>query len=159
MHWLIDGHNLIGQLPHLHLDDPHDEAKLLEHLRRYRAKTGHSITVVFDSGLSYRPGVTKKQGGITVQFAPSGKSADQLIIRRIRKVKDSQAVMVVTSDRAIRQAATQAGIRVLNSSEFAQQLLQNPSGAAPQDAGSQADVNLSPDEVDEWLNIFNQTDE
>ena len=97
MRWLIDGHNLIGRMPDLRLDDPNDEEKLLQHLRRYRAKTGHSITVIFDPGHSYQPGQTKKEGGITIQFAPPGKTADQLIMRRIRKVKNPQAVIVVTS--------------------------------------------------------------
>ena len=154
MQWLIDGHNLIGQMPNLRLDDPHDEEKLLEHLRRYRAKTGHAIVVVFDAGHTYRPAATKKRGGITIQFAPAGKTADQIIMRRLRKVKNPQAVMVVSSDRAVQQAARQARVRVLNSSEFAAQLL--PAAQTEHDAGSQADVTLSPDEIDEWLNLFNQ---
>lgn len=154
MHWLIDGHNLIGQMPNLHLDDPHDEDKLLQYLRRYRARTGHPITVVFDAGYSYRPGQTKKQGGITVQFAPSGRTADQILMRRMRRIKNPQAYMVVTSDRAVQQAATRVGVRTLSSTEFAQQLLSSP---APE-TDSQADIHLSPDEVEEWLDLFNQSE-
>lgn len=156
MHWLIDGHNLIGQMPNLRLDDPNDEAKLLEHLRRYRARTGHKITVIFDSGLTYRPGQTKKQGGITIQFAPSGKTADQLIMRRLRRVKNPQAVIVVTSDRAVQRAADQVRVRTLGSRDFVQQLFNNTPGNTSTDEGNQADVKLSPDEVDEWLSIFKQ---
>jgi len=144
-------------MPHLHLDDPNDEEKLLQHLRRYRAKTGHSITVIFDPGHSYQPGQTKKEGGITIQFAPPGKTADQLIIRRIRKVKNPQAVIVVTSDRAVQEAARQARIRVIEAGAFAQQLLPMPPAQA-EDEGQQADINLSPDEVDEWLALFKQRD-
>jgi hypothetical protein len=33
--FLIDGHNLIGQLQDLSLDDPYDEAKLTVAIRRY----------------------------------------------------------------------------------------------------------------------------
>ena len=154
MHWLIDGHNLIGQMPNLHLDDPHDEDKLLQYLRRYRARTGHPITVVFDAGYSYRPGQTKKQGGITVQFAPSGRTADQILMRRMRRIKNPQAYMVVTSDRAVQQAATRVGVRTLSSTEFAQQLLSSPEP----ETDSQADVHLSPDEVEEWLDLFNQSE-
>ena len=56
MQWLIDGHNLIGQMPNLRLDDPDDEAKLLQYLRNFRARTGHRITVVFDAATkSVRP--------------------------------------------------------------------------------------------------------
>jgi len=158
MQWLIDGHNLIGQMPGLRLDDPHDEEKLLEHMRSYRARTGHHLTVVFDSGQTYHSAQTKKQGGITVQFAPSGKTADQIIMRRLRKVKNPQATMVVSSDRAVQRAAQQAGVRILDAKAFAQQLLQQDSAGQGQDEGSRADVNLSPNEVDEWLNLFNQSD-
>lgn len=157
MHWFIDGHNLIGQMPNLHLDDPHDEEKLLERLRSFRAKTGHHLTVFFDPGPGYHPSRTKKQGGITVRFAPAGKTADQLLARRLRRLKNPQAATVVSSDRAVQQAARQAGVRVLEAREFAQQL-SRPTSAPISDEGAQADVNLSPQEVDEWLNLFNQSD-
>lgn len=156
MQWLIDGHNLIGQMPNLRLDDPHDEEKLLGYLRSYRAKTGHSIIVVFDSGSGLGLGGTKKQGGITVQFAPAGKTADQIIANRVRRVKNPQAVIVVSSDRAVQRAAQQAGVRTLNAGEFAQQLHQGSNASSEPDAGSKADIKLSPDEVDEWFNLFNQ---
>ncbi|GAB4442942.1 MAG: NYN domain-containing protein [Anaerolineae bacterium] len=160
MHWLIDGHNLIGQMPNLRLDDPHDEAKLIEQLSRYRAATGHAITVVFDAGGGYRPGTTRKERGITVQFAPPGKTADQIIMRRVRRVKNPQAWMVVTSDRAVQTAAQHAGVRVAGSAEFARQLQgQGGSAAGMADAGSRADVRLSADEVDEWLDLFNRNAE
>lgn len=157
MRWLIDGHNLIGHMPNLRLDDPNDEEKLVEYLRRYRARTGHQITVVFDAGPSYHPGTTIKQGGITVQFVPPGQTADQIIKRRVYRVKNPQAIMVVTSDRSIQQAARQARVRVVTAQEFGQQLLRL-SGAvrAEESAGSQADVQLSAEEVDEWLKIFKQ---
>ncbi len=159
MQWLIDGHNLIGQMPNLQLDDPHDEEKLLEHLRRYRAKTGHRLTVIFDPGQGYRSGQTKKQGGLTVQFAPSGKTADQIIAQRLRKIKDPQSLIVVSSDRAVRQAAQQARVRTLTSKEFIRQLTQGSPTASPEsDEGNRADVTLSPDEIDEWLKLFNQQD-
>jgi predicted RNA-binding protein with PIN domain len=154
MKWLIDGHNLIGQMPNIRLDDPHDEEKLLGYLRSFRARTGHSLTVVFDAGPTYQTGSNQKRGGITVQFVPSGQIADQILVRRIRKVKNPQEVMVVTSDQAVAQIARQAGIRVTPSGEFARQLLQmqtNPDGE-----DDQANVSLTANEVDEWLDIFNQ---
>lgn len=154
MQWLIDGHNLIGQMPNLRLDDPDDETKLLEHLRRFRARTGHRVTVIFDAGPGYRPAETKKAGGITVQFAAHGQTADQIISRRIRQVKNPQELIVVTSDRAVQQAARQARVRVLTAQEFGQQLLQGSLPVEEDDQGSQAEVNLSADEVKEWLKLF-----
>jgi predicted RNA-binding protein with PIN domain len=155
MRWLIDGHNLIGHMPNLRLDDPNDEEKLLEYLRRYRARTGHQLTVVFDAGQSYHPAATKKRGGITIQFAPHGKTADQIIIRRAGRVKNPQEVKVVTSDRSIRQAVRQMRIEVVSAREFGQQLLQLSAAAeSTEDEDSRAGIRLSAAEVDEWLEIF-----
>jgi predicted RNA-binding protein with PIN domain len=157
MHWLIDGHNLIGQMPNLRLSDPNDEEKLLDYLRRYRARTGHRLTVVFDAGDTFQPAKTKKQGGLTVKFVAHGQSADQIIKKRLRQVRNPQGTMVVTSDRAIQQAARQAGVRVVTAQEFGQQLLQLSSGSGSgNDENNQAELHLSADEVEEWLEIFGQ---
>jgi predicted RNA-binding protein with PIN domain len=157
MQLLIDGHNLIGRMPNLRLDDPDDEEKLLEYLRRYRARTGHSLVVVFDAGQVYHPAKTKQQGGITIQFAPHGKTADQIIIQRVHRVKNPQGVMVVSSDRTVRQAAQQARVRILDAKEFARQLVQ-PAVTSETSENSQADIKLSPDEIEAWLALFNQSE-
>jgi predicted RNA-binding protein with PIN domain len=155
MHWLVDGHNLIGHMPNLQLSDPNDEEKLLEYLRRYRARTGHRLTVIFDAGQSYRPAETKKQGGITVKFAPQGQTADRIIIRQVRQVRNPQGMIVVTSDRTIQQAVRQLGVRVVTAQEFSQQLFQLSGGAKPEkNEENQADLSLSPEDVEEWLKIF-----
>jgi hypothetical protein len=152
MKWLIDGHNLIGQMPNLRLDDPNDEEKLLEYLRRFRARTGHSLTVIFDAGPAYQTGSRQSRGGITIQFVSSGQIADQALMRRIRSARNPQEMMVVTSDQAVTQAARQAGVRVTSAQKFARQLLQTGSTGAD----DPADVSLTTEEVDQWLGIFNQ---
>ena len=49
---LVDGHNLIGQVPGLSLADADDEAQLVQLLRRYStAKRGRQVVVVFDRGV------------------------------------------------------------------------------------------------------------
>lgn len=142
-------------MPELRLDDPNDEAQLLERLRSYRAKTGHKITVVFDPGGGYRPGSTRSQGGITVQYAAPGQTADQVIARRVQKIKNPQAWQVVSSDHAVQRAAAGAGVRVLSSAEFAGQMRSGGKNLGEYDPGSKPEVNVSPDEIDEWLNLFN----
>jgi predicted RNA-binding protein with PIN domain len=157
MHWLIDGHNLIGALPTLRLSDPHDEEKLLEYLRRYRARTGHKITVVFDAGHTYHPAETRKKGGLTVEFAAHGITADQVIMRRLQKIKNPQGTMVVSSDRRVQSAAQEVRVRVLSAHEFGRELLAQPESGGAAEAGAQTDVRLSADEVDEWLRIFRRS--
>ena len=155
MQWLIDGHNLIGQMPNLRLDDPHDEEKLLGYLRRFRARTGHRLTVVFDAGHTHQSGSKQSRGGISIQFVSSGQIADQAIIRRIRRVRNPQEMMVVTSDQAVARVAQQIGVRVTSAGEFARQLLQT----SPTGEDDRINVNLSAAEVDEWLDIFSQDKE
>lgn len=43
MSYIIDGHNLIGVLPDIHLNQPDDEQRLLARLRGYRARIGGQI--------------------------------------------------------------------------------------------------------------------
>lgn len=155
MSFLIDGHNLIGQMPDVHLDDPHDEAKLVERLRRYRAHTGARITVIFDSGLPAGESADLSGNGVTVVFARPGVPADVLIIRRIRRVKNPRRLTVVTSDARVTDVARKWGADVVSSREFAAELNApwDVEASAPERLKS-ADVKLSPQELAEWLALF-----
>jgi hypothetical protein len=55
----------------------------------------------------------------------------------------------------VQAAARQARVRVLTSGEFARQLLPASPEAADEDRGSQTEIKLSADEIDEWLKLFN----
>src|SRR5664279_5999824 len=94
--FLVDGHNLIGQLRDLSLDDPYDEAKLAMAIRSYCMRSHKKATVIFDNGL---PGGVSKQlsnSDCTVIFAPSGTQADTLLMRRARDMN----CLLYTSDAA-----------------------------------------------------------
>lgn len=146
---LIDGHNLIGRMADLHLDDPEDETKLVARLRAYAARTGQCLTVVFDQGL---PGGRSRElsgGGVEVVFAPTGHNADGILHERIRRARDPRALVVVTSDREIVAAAQARGARVMRAEEFAAQLSAPPPAIEPE-----PDERLSPQEVEEWLRVF-----
>jgi len=150
---LIDGHNLIGRLPGLRLDDPDDEAKLVARLRTYCARTGKRVTVVFDRGL---PGGRSRElsGGRTeVVFASAGHTADGILRERVRRARDPRGLTVVTSDREVIAAAQAGGARVMRSEEFAVQLR----ARRPADEGEK-DVHLSAEEVGEWLKVFGEED-
>jgi predicted RNA-binding protein with PIN domain len=151
MPFLIDGHNLIGrgQLPGLRLDDPDDEAELVIRLRTYCARTGKRITVVFDHGLPGGRSWELSGGGVETVFAPAGRAADSILRERIRRTRNPQGLTVVTSDRQVIAAAQARGVRVMRSEEFAAQL--SASRAAEVE---QRDVQLSTEEVEEWLKVF-----
>jgi predicted RNA-binding protein with PIN domain len=155
LRYLIDGHNLIAQLPDIDLEDPHDEAKLVFKLRGFAARTGHKVTVVFDGGLPGGVSKTLSTSNVTARFAAADHmNADQVLIRLIRKVKNSGGYCLVSSDREIIDAARNLGMDCLNTQAFTRLL--TPESASDDDAPVEKDDNpqLSPEEVDEWLAIF-----
>lgn len=121
--YVIDGHNLIGVLPDIHLSQPDDEARLLDRLRAYRARTGgQSMIVFFDSsGLpAHSPDLSSP--GIQVRFAAPGQTADDAIIDYLRDRSQPGQYAVVTNDQDLAQRARSGGASVLPASEFAAKL-------------------------------------
>ncbi|MGD1994843.1 MAG: NYN domain-containing protein [Anaerolineae bacterium] len=147
---LIDGHNLIGQLPDLSLDDPDDEAKLVDRVRRYCFRHHRRATVVFDRGLPGGPSYRLSSPEVKVFFATSGATADGLIKRHLRQVQDPAGLLVVSSDRAVQAAARRRGARVVTAAEFAAEL------AAPEPTGAGSGKPERLGSVDEWLQLFEE---
>jgi predicted RNA-binding protein with PIN domain len=151
---LIDGHNLIGRMPALSLQDPDDEEKLIRLLTSYRARTDKALTVVFDPGPSPSLSERRKQGGIEIVFAPYGSSADMVIARRVRRNQNPKSLRVVTSDQQLAHTVAQQGARIQTAEAFAEEL------SAPQDTSSGwKNAPPSSDEVEAWLSLFENRDE
>jgi hypothetical protein len=149
---LIDGHNLIAKIPDISLNEADDEEKLILKIRQYRAKTGRRVHLIFDSGGEYKPASKQTRGGITIQYAPHGKTADELIVSCLQKSKHPQQILVVTSDRRVQSKAKQVRAKVISSTDFAAELppsFETTTGVA--------NIKLSEDEIEEWLNLFNQS--
>ncbi|MCA0452405.1 MAG: NYN domain-containing protein [Chloroflexi bacterium] len=151
MTYMIDGHNLIGKLPDISLDDPNDEALLVQKLSSFAARTGKNCLVVFDHGL---PGGSSRMSTRSVQvvFASGRSSADRVMVERIYKIQDIKGWVIVTSDNDVMARARRRGMETLHSEEFARMMEAPPPKIV--DAGEATDVNLSETEVDEWLNLF-----
>ena len=152
---LIDGHNLIGQIPGLSLADPDDEGDLVMLLRRYTtARRGRKVVVVFDHGVYGHP-QTLDGYGVSCHFARSPQDADAQLIKRIRALKKPRDWTLVTSDRQVVRAAEDCGVRVISSHAFARQLLAAARPTAAQ--AEQRDVRLSEAEIEEWLHLFGES--
>jgi len=155
---LVDGHNLIAQLPGLDLANNDDEAQLVMLLRRYAtARRGRQIVVVFDRGVYGHPQHLNGYG-VTCHFAHSPQDADAYLIRRIAALRRPREWTVVTADRQVARAAAERGVQVLDSREFARTLLA-PAGPArqPVDANPEKpDRPPNPAEVEEWLRLFGE---
>lgn len=120
-HLLIDGYNLIRQVPALSrhesvsLED--GRSALLGLLARYRKIKRLRITVVFDgsSGLSEFPEAAY-EAGVGVVFSPAGSDADSIIKRWLEREKSG--IVLVSSDRELIQSARLHGAGFLSAREF-----------------------------------------
>jgi uncharacterized protein len=149
MPFLIDGHNLIGQMPSLSLADPDDEQKLIELLRAYLVRVNKKGVVIFDKGL---PGGGGKWSNnvLEVRFAPAPKRADDLIKDRLVRERNPRGLVVVSADREVIEAAQRAGAAVRLPAKFISDL----TAAAAAQTPSAKEVGLSADEVADWEQTF-----
>lgn len=150
---LIDGHNLIGRVPKLSLQNPDDEESLVRLLQSYQARTGKTVVVVFDPGAESTLSQKRRLGKVEIVFASPRSSADAVIARRVRRSRNPQEWLVVTSDRELAQAVIQQGARVRNADDFAVEL--GPPSEEPLDWKN---ASLSSEEVESWLALFEDQD-
>ena len=156
MPYLIDGHNLIGKLPDIHLDDPEDEIQLIEKLGDLFKRKRISGTVYFDQR---GPGMKRKYklGRLQVEFSTPPNTADSAIRFRLRQLKkDASNYIVVSSDHQIMDAARAAGAQVLDSQTFAQELDPSPLDS---DESEKPQSPLSSDELRHWQKLFEGDDD
>lgn len=150
---LIDGHNLIGQLSSVSLDDPDDEEMLVRLLRVYQARSGKAVTVIFDPGSGSALTERYRSGEVKVVFASPGSSADAMIVRRVQKSSNPQSILVVTADRTLAGRVQALGARVQDAREFGV-ALETRAGGFSEEPVAWKDRPPLPEEVNAWLNIF-----
>ncbi len=152
MPYLIDGHNLIPNIPGLSLDTIDDEIRLIERLQVFQQQSRKKIEVFFDNAPPSK-NRTQKYAGVVAHFIRRGITADEAIHRRIQALgRGVSTWTVVSSDRAVQAAARAAHARVISSEEFAKELGQISKGSP--DETIETDVQLSNKEVNEWLEVF-----
>ncbi|MCY4383809.1 MAG: NYN domain-containing protein [Nitrospinae bacterium] len=127
MRIVIDGYNLIPAIAELrrvlHQDLEAGRDGLIEMLQSYRRNSGVNprITVVFDGKSHHDHGGGKNAGGIEVLFSRH-EIADALILRLL---KDRyRGAVLVTSDRALGEAAAPFASAIVRTGEFRDRLHQ-----------------------------------
>jgi predicted RNA-binding protein with PIN domain len=152
MPYLIDGHNLIAQMPGFSLSDPDDEVQLVLRLRQFAAHKRQKITVVFDHGIPGGWSRDLSTGPVKVVFAGSHTNADRVILERIREAKTPTDIKLVSSDGEIRRAAEARRVQVITSQDFAASLSKPTPSELHRDA--RENLQLDKDEVKEWMRVF-----
>jgi uncharacterized protein len=151
MPYLIDGHNLIPKLG-LRLDSIDDEAELIAVLQEFCRLEQRQVEVFFDGAPATQAG-TRKLGAITAHFVRQGTTADDAIRNRLKKLgKGARNWIVVSSDRQVQAEARALHAEVVSSDSFAG-MLKHARNSAPK---ANSDRKLSPQEVDDWLKLFEE---
>ncbi len=120
IHLLIDGYNLLHQMPEtafLMQEDPEEAREaLLAKLREYQRIKRHKITVVFDAWGRDEPRHEVNKKGVRVIFTAEGETADDYLKRVAPREKER--AIVVTSDRSVRSFVESQGVISISSREF-----------------------------------------
>ncbi len=125
LHIIIDGYNFIRQSETFsgldQVDMQTGREALVESLAAYKRLKGHRITVVFDG--IHAPVFSLQKDrvkGIDIRFSRTGESADAVIKRMARRLREK--ALVVTSDRDVADFATAEGAVSVSSPEFEEKL-------------------------------------
>ncbi|GAA2099700.1 NYN domain-containing protein [Actinomadura alba] len=110
VHMIVDGYNVTktgyGDLP---LAD--QRSRLLAGLGGLAAQTRAEVTCVFDGAELDAPVAIAAPRGVRVLFSHPGQTADELIGRLVRAEPEGRAIVVVSSDREVADAARRARAR------------------------------------------------
>jgi hypothetical protein len=152
MRYLIDGHNLIPQVPGLSLDMADDEQHMVARLLAFCREGRHQVEVYFDGSPPEQAG-QRKYGAVTAVFVRCGLTADDAIRRRLHTLKaQARQWTLVSSDAAVQAAGREAHAEVLRSDVFAQRM---QTSEAQDVAGEKPEGELlGPDELEDWLRLF-----
>ena len=155
----IDGYNLIRQSERLSTQEQKGglaagRDALIRLLAAYRTATGDRVTVVFDGDDGHQPGTSRPQG-IGVIFSQPPASADDVIVNCIQGRHGKKAMWVVSSDRAILNAARRHKITGMRTDTFETELFRKISeGRTTGRPKGAPDAPLSTEEVAHWETIF-----
>ena len=151
MNYLIDGYNVIGVSRQMSLADKDKEEQFVALLSAFFSSNKDTCTVVFD-GKSLETGWQSNyyQVGIDVVFTDSAESADDYIVRYVKKCINKSSLKIVTSDKQICLDVKPYKVKTLSSTDFLVKLYQAKQLCAEDDSGQVSGHT----DVDYWLEKF-----
>ncbi len=141
MPYFLDGNNLIGSARGSARPSTEDRAALVAEIADRLRRTKARAVLFFDGG-----GERDSELGSLAIRSSGGSSADDAIVREIRRSRAPRECTVVTADRALIARVRDLGARALAPDQFWSRLGTGPSRAS---AGGEERV-----DVDDWLRYF-----
>ncbi|MGI9607709.1 MAG: NYN domain-containing protein [Acidimicrobiales bacterium] len=114
---LVDGYNVTKEAqPELALDAQRDW--LENRLIGLAARTNARFEVVFDGASVVVAGSGRRDPAVRISYSPEGVEADDVIIDRVAAMAADRAVVVVSSDRRVRDGAESRGANLLHARQL-----------------------------------------
>lgn len=101
MRYLIDGYNYLFRLLHKNEEVRSIRDELIAYLSRMSEEASVEISLVFDSKYQKGEHTRRKEGDFELVFTDEGESADEWILRELKRAKNPKIISVVTSDRRL----------------------------------------------------------
>jgi hypothetical protein len=164
--YIVDGHNLLGQIPGLRLTDPGDRGRLVSALAAFCRERRCRMTIFFDGEPPAPGGLRRAQrdssqysdtlvGRVRIVHSGRGRSADDAILEMIRRSRTPADITVVTSDRALYERSRHLGAKGMLGHVFREMLARDSrQGSGAHDKPERPE----PGEVDYFLGLFGAED-
>ncbi len=157
MPYIIDGNNLIGSSPDISLKDANARYEIISIIKKFQRNKKSKIIVVFDGEPDTFSEEENPNEKIVIKYPQIGESADD----EIKKILDGYTyfrdVILITSDRELKDVAKKKGAKVINSIEFYYEL-KRVYRATGRIEMKQKRINteLTEGEIDQWMKIFDK---
>jgi predicted RNA-binding protein with PIN domain len=118
LHYLLDGYNIIKQVPHLDarsLEDSRKELIRWLNVERPQGSRNNDVTVVFDGKIDIW---NQHDGGCVSVVFSQYNSADDVIKHTIEDAKDKRKYVVVSNDKGIVLYVRAMGAKILSVAVF-----------------------------------------
>lgn len=159
-HYILDGYNVLNALPELReiLERDSQEARtMLKQQVELYCRTGEiAATIVYDSK-SYSDAFDAYGSSAQpfIVFTGFAREADDYIIEAA-ETYGSANTTVVSNDNKIREASARAGCSLMTPAEFMNLVRKKSRGRPGMRPKKYKKDDLSKDEIDEWLDLFNR---
>ena len=115
---LVDGYN-VSQRGWPELAIAEQRRRLVDALTELAARTGASVSVVFDGADPVWPAAVPTTSRLVkVSFSPPDVEADDVVLARVAEIDSGRPVVVASSDRRVADGAAAMGANVVSSQQL-----------------------------------------
>jgi predicted RNA-binding protein with PIN domain len=156
MPYVIDGNNVIGSSPDLaQTETGSSRQKLIDLVVQFQKHRNNSVVLVFTGVLGDEVVPSSGDNRLSVVFPREGESIEERILDLLREYSNGRDLVLVSSDKKLKDFVREKGGRALNAIEFYFDLKRaNRIQDRKDEKEKRIHNELSDHEVNDWMKIF-----